>query len=102
MCYKSWSCNHTSLTSCCSWDVTHVHVLYQGEGEEEEHVELEVPKALGDIFESLAGAIYLDSKMSLDTVWRVYYRIMKPQIGECPVEDVVFNKYLENGVSSYK
>uniref|UniRef100_K1QXR8 ribonuclease III n=1 Tax=Magallana gigas TaxID=29159 RepID=K1QXR8_MAGGI len=52
----------------------------EGEGEEEEHVELEVPKALGDIFESLAGAIYLDSKMSLDTVWRVYYRIMKPQI----------------------
>jgi endoribonuclease Dicer len=45
-------------------------------------VELEVPKALGDIFESLAGAIYLDSGMSLDTVWRVYYRIMKPQIGK--------------------
>jgi endoribonuclease Dicer len=43
---------------------------------------LEVPKALGDIFESLAGAIYLDSGMSLDTVWRVYYRIMKPQIGK--------------------
>ncbi|XP_062617556.1 endoribonuclease Dicer-like [Saccostrea cucullata] len=52
----------------------------EGEGEDEEHVELEVPKALGDIFESLAGAIYLDSGMSLDTVWRVYYRIMKPQI----------------------
>lgn len=75
-------------------------VLHQGEGEEEEHVELEVPKALGDIFESLAGAIYLDSKMSLDTVWRVYYRIMKPQIGECLGEDVVFNKLLVNGVFS--
>lgn len=75
-------------------------VLYQGEGEEEEHVELEVPKALGDIFESLAGAIYLDSKMSLDTVWRVYYRIMKPQIGECLAEDAVFNKLLVNGVFS--
>lgn len=75
-------------------------VLYQGEVEEEEHVELEVPKALGDIFESLAGAIYLDSKMSLDTVWRVYYRIMKPQIGECLGEDVVFNKLLVNGVFS--
>jgi hypothetical protein len=48
-------------------------------------VELEVPKALGDIFESLAGAIYLDSGMSLDTVWKVYYRIMKPQIGKCHV-----------------
>lgn len=30
--------------------------------------------------------------MSLDTVWRVYYRIMKPQIGECPVEDVVLKR----------
>ena len=48
---------------------------------EKEHLELEVPKALGDIFESVAGAIYLDSGMSLDAVWKVFYRIMKPQIG---------------------
>lgn len=46
----------------------------------EEVVEMEIPKALGDIFESVAGAIYLDSGMSLDVVWKVYYRIMKPQI----------------------
>lgn len=38
--------------------------------------------------------------MSLDTVWRVYYRIMKPQIGECLAEDAVFNKLLVNGVFS--
>lgn len=44
--------------------------------------DVEVPKALGDIFESVAGAIYLDSNMSLDTVWRVYYSMMKPEIGE--------------------
>ncbi|KAL4237619.1 Endoribonuclease Dicer [Mactra antiquata] len=56
------------------------------EDHEKEQVELEVPKALGDIFESVAGAIYLDSAMSLDTVWRVFYRIMKPQI----------DKYLKN------
>ncbi|XP_052768714.1 endoribonuclease Dicer-like [Mya arenaria] len=56
------------------------------EDHEKEHVELEVPKALGDIFESVAGAVYLDSGMSLDTVWRVFYRIMKPQI----------DKYLQN------
>ena len=43
---------------------------------------MEIPKALGDIFESVAGAIYLDSGMSLDAVWRVYYRLMKPQIGQ--------------------
>ncbi|CAI9730629.1 endoribonuclease Dicer-like [Octopus vulgaris] len=56
---------------------------FQDEGEEspdEEVVEMEIPKALGDIFESVAGAIYLDSNRSLDVVWKVYYRIMKPQI----------------------
>ncbi|GFO41771.1 endoribonuclease dicer [Plakobranchus ocellatus] len=48
--------------------------------EDEEEVEMEIPKALGDIFESVAGAIYLDSGMSLDAVWTVYYRMMKPHI----------------------
>ena len=52
------------------------------EDKEEEKEDIEIPKALGDIFESVAGAIYLDSGMSLDTVWRVYYRMMKPQIGK--------------------
>ncbi len=42
--------------------------------------EMEVPKCLGDIFESVAGAIFLDSDRSFDTVWRVYYGLMKPQI----------------------
>ena len=51
-------------------------------GDKDEEVELEIPKALGDIFESVAGAIYLDSGMSLDAVWRVYYRMMKPHIGQ--------------------
>ena len=42
---------------------------------------MEVPKALGDVFESVAGAIYLDSHMSLDAVWKVYYRMMRNEIG---------------------
>ncbi|KOC66705.1 Endoribonuclease Dicer [Habropoda laboriosa] len=46
----------------------------------EEAEDVEVPKALGDVFESLAGAIYLDSGMSLDAVWGVYYAIMKNEI----------------------
>ncbi|XP_014605688.1 PREDICTED: endoribonuclease Dcr-1 isoform X2 [Polistes canadensis] len=46
----------------------------------EEAEDIEVPKALGDVFESLAGAIYLDSGMSLDAVWSVYYKIMKSEI----------------------
>lgn len=42
--------------------------------------ETEVPKCLGDIFESVAGAIFLDSDKSFDTVWKVYYGLMKPHI----------------------
>lgn len=51
------------------------------EEECEEAEDIEVPKALGDVFESVAGAIFLDSGMSLDAVWDVYYRIMKQEIG---------------------
>ncbi|XP_064622182.1 endoribonuclease Dicer-like isoform X2 [Lineus longissimus] len=49
----------------------------EGDAEGED---IEIPKALGDIFESVAGAIYLDSGMSLEAVWKVYYRMMRPQI----------------------
>lgn len=48
--------------------------------ETEEVEDVEVPKALGDIFESVAGAIFLDSGMSLDAVWKVYYNMMKSEI----------------------
>ncbi|XP_021945451.1 endoribonuclease Dicer [Folsomia candida] len=42
--------------------------------------DIDVPKPLGDIFESLAGAVFIDSGMSLDTVWKVFYRLMKNEI----------------------
>nr|WJM99459.1 endoribonuclease dicer 2 [Ips calligraphus] len=41
---------------------------------------IDVPKTLGDIFEALAGAIYLDSGKSLETVWKVFYRLMWKEI----------------------
>ena len=54
---------------------------------EEEEVNIaeyvEVPKALGDLFESIAGAIYLDSGYNLEEVWRVYYRLMRKEISKC-------------------
>ena len=40
----------------------------------------QVPKALGDIFESVAGAVFMDSGMDLDAVWRVYSVMMLPLI----------------------
>ena len=50
------------------------------DGPQDEAEDVEVPKALGDIFESVAGAIFLDSGLSLDSVWRVYYRMMQSSI----------------------
>lgn len=60
--------------------ITKGYTLLISEGESEYAEDIEVPKALGDVFESVAGAIYLDSGMSLDQVWRVYFRMMKPEI----------------------
>ena len=58
------------------WKVSEECYLIE-EDETEEAEDIEVPKALGDIFESVAGAIYLDSGLSLDTVWKVYFRMMR-------------------------
>lgn len=82
-------CHHI-IQLCIFYDVCTLYyksvlcsqqAYYLEEEECEEMEDVEVPKALGDIFESVAGAIYLDSNMSLDTVWRVYYSMMKPEIG---------------------
>ena len=43
-----------------------------------EHID--VPKVLGDIFEALIGAIFLDSGMCLETTWKVVHRIMWKEI----------------------
>lgn len=37
-------------------------------------------KLLADVFESVAAAIFMDSGSSLDTVWSIYYPIMKDTI----------------------
>lgn len=60
-----------------------------GEDECEEAEDVEVPKALGDVFESVAGAIYLDSNMSLDTVWKVYHKIMENEMGKCENSQII-------------
>ena len=45
-----------------------------------EHVD--VPKVLGDLYESVIGAIFLDSGKNLQTVWNVVYSLMKREIGK--------------------
>lgn len=44
--------------------------------------EIDVPKALADIFESLVGAIFIDSGFDLDRVWIVIYRMIKVEVGK--------------------
>ncbi|EPQ10732.1 Endoribonuclease Dicer [Myotis brandtii] len=61
-------------------EVSAAERLRRSEEDEEKEEDIEVPKAMGDIFESLAGAIYMDSGMSLEMVWQVYYPMMRPLI----------------------
>lgn len=49
--------------------------------------EIEPPKFLADIFESVAGAIYLDSNCNLNTVWNVYYKFFEPYLGKIVISD---------------
>lgn len=44
---------------------------------------IDVPKVLGDLFETLIGAIYLDSGQSLTKVWEIVYSFMHKEIGKC-------------------
>ncbi|XP_031333092.1 endoribonuclease Dicer-like [Photinus pyralis] len=41
---------------------------------------IDVPKVLGDAFEALIGAVFLDSGMCLETVWKIVHRIMWKEI----------------------
>ena len=44
--------------------------------------ELDPPKVLGDILESVTGAVFLDSGMSLESVWSVFCPLFEEKIGE--------------------
>lgn len=44
--------------------------------------ELDPPKVLGDLLESVAGAVFLDSGLSLESVWSVFCPLFEERIGE--------------------
>ena len=50
---------------------------------DEEVEDISPPKVLGDILESLAGAIFIDSGFSLESVWKVFQPLFDRKIGEC-------------------
>jgi len=52
------------------------------------------PKIFGDIIESLAGAVFIDSQSSIIKVWEVFYPLMKPVIDRY-IENVPYNPVKE-------
>ncbi len=64
-----------SVCFCCIQD-------YDTNDDDNENYEtiddFDTPKFLADTFESVAGAIFLDSGCSLSTVWNVYYKMFEP------------------------
>lgn len=54
---------------------------------------VDVPKALGDIFESLVGAIYLDTGKNLTKVWEIVYSVMHKEIGKKHVRNIYKSMY---------
>ncbi|KAK9055311.1 hypothetical protein SSX86_026393 [Deinandra increscens subsp. villosa] len=53
------------------------------------------PKALGDMVESIAGAVLLDTKLSLDEVWRVFERLLAPIVTPEKIELPPLRELLE-------
>lgn len=49
--------------------------------EDEDNELLDPPKSLSDVFEAIVGAVFVDSGMSLETVWKTFEPILKPLLG---------------------
>lgn len=41
---------------------------------------VDVPKAVGDLFESIVGAVFLDSGLDLNVTWQVIYGLLKTEL----------------------
>ena len=52
---------------------------------DEEVEDISPPKVLGDILESLAGAIFIDSGFSLESVWNIFQPHFDQKIGKYEV-----------------
>lgn len=76
-------------THCCEWRhefycflQIYSSVFVLGVEDGGDFVEVEVPKVLGDLFEAVAGAVYVDCGEDVAKVWEIYLPILKPSIGE--------------------
>ena len=53
----------------------------EDEDDDDDRELLDPPKALSDILESIVGAVFMDTGMSLDKTWKVFKPYLKPLIG---------------------
>jgi len=99
MCYQSSDIfkklsEYCQIHKRCSPDIAYLNLEYNlCENAEETNesdctndnnvdVDVDPPKFLADLFESVAGAIYLDSNCSLNSVWKAYYPMLEPYLGK--------------------
>lgn len=57
-------------------------ILLDTESDATSAASVDVPKVIGDLFESIIGAVFLDSGLSLSTTWKVIYGLLKDEIQE--------------------
>lgn len=57
------------------------------------YLEMDTPKFLADLFESVAGAIYLDSECSLETVWKAYYPFLAPYLSKFSSKSAQYRQF---------
>ena len=77
---STYFCEKSRELFCILQIYSSVFVL--GDEEGGDFVEVEVPKVLGDLFEAVAGALYVDCGEDVAKVWEIYLPILKPSIGE--------------------
>ena len=53
---------------------------------DEDADDVEPPKVLGDLLESLAGAIFIDSGMDLQAVWSAFEPLFTAKIGTYTIQ----------------
>lgn len=68
----------TTLVLLC---VQHSETKEEFESDSEDDDDVEPPKVLGDLLESLAGAIFMDSGMDLQAVWDTLGPLFEEKIG---------------------
>ena len=54
----------------------------EGDDDDDDDDEVEPPKVLGDMLESLAGAVFMDRGMDLQAVWSCLGPLFEEKIGE--------------------